>query len=46
VDQREVDEIKDRAMARLVGELFSQDLLDAMKDSLREYRAEHGDSGR
>jgi TRAP-type C4-dicarboxylate transport system substrate-binding protein len=45
LDQQEVDTIQHRAIARLVGSLFTQDLVDEVSGSLREYRAEHAGSG-
>jgi TRAP-type C4-dicarboxylate transport system substrate-binding protein len=45
INQQEVDTIQSRAIARLVGNLFSQDLVDEVQASLRSYRAEHAASG-
>ncbi|MGD2064298.1 MAG: TRAP transporter substrate-binding protein DctP [Nitrospirota bacterium] len=45
IRQQEVDTIQRRAIAHLVGSLFTQDLVDEVSASLREYRAERADSG-
>ena len=45
LNQEEVDTIQSRAIAHLVGNLFSQDLVDEVRRSLHEYRTAHASSG-